>query len=117
MGICTGLCFETRKKAACRQGVEYSLFSSTKENGSHRPPPPAEILTFQRYREFVESFLQGFQVKGRIGFSLLKAGEAAYTAFITDHCGDPVGAAVHGPGVIADALSTVSQQGAPDAGN
>ena len=56
------------------------------------------------------------QVKGRIGFSMLKAGESAYMAFITDHCGNPIGAAVDGPGLITDAFSAVSQQGTPDTG-
>lgn len=100
----------------CRRRVLSDLFSSAKEHGSHGPPSSAEILTLQCCGEFVEPLLKGGQVKGRIGFTLLKAGESAYMAFITDHCGNPVGAAVDGPGLITDALTAVSQQRAPYAG-
>jgi hypothetical protein len=60
--------------------------------------------------------LQGFQIKGRIGFSFFKAGESAYMAFIIDYRGDPIGAAVNRPGLIADAFSAISQQRTPDTG-
>ena len=101
----------------CWPGLLSDLFSSAKEHGSHGPPSPAEILTLQCCGEFIEPLLKRGQVKGRIGFSFLKAGESAYMAFITDHCGNPIGAAVDGPGLITDAFSAVSQQGTPYAGN
>ena len=91
-------------------------FELKKEYGSHWPPSFATLITFQRYREFVELLLQGGQVKGRIGFPLLEAGESAYVAFITDYRRDPIGAAVDGPAFITDAFPAVSQQRAPYAG-
>ena len=103
-------------KRPCRPGLPSDLFSSTKEYSSHRPPFFATLIAFQRYGEFVEPFLKGCQVKGRISFPLLKAGESAYMAFITDHSWDSIGAAVDGPCVITDALTVVSQQRASYAG-